>query len=254
MSTLTAVRRVSSEFLSAVQFLTRFPLPSLAYEKDSLPRAVKFFPVVGALVGCAAALLHHILSAHFSRPVTALIVVSFLVLLTGALHEDGLADAADGLGGGQTRDNMLEIMRDSSIGTYGAIALILSLGARVLLLCAIPLHHMPAYLVAAQVLSRWTVLPLSYFLPAARQQDGQGARVARLTSTTSLVLGTIFTLCAVGYMLRLRAIAPAIATIILIALSAWLYRSKIGGITGDCFGATNQIAELAVYFCGAWIA
>ena len=254
MSVLTATRRTSSEFLSAVQFLTRVPLPSLAYKQDSLVRAVKYFPVVGALIGYAAALLHRALAPHLSRPVTALAVITFLIVLTGALHEDGLADFADGFGGGHARDEILVIMRDSRIGAYGAIALILSLTARVLLLSVIPLDHVLHYLVAAHALSRWTALPLSHFLPAAHQQDGQGARLARLTSSTSLILGTIFTFCLIGYMLRLQAIAPVTGAIIVTALSARLYQRKIGGITGDCFGATNQLTELAVYLCGAWIA
>jgi adenosylcobinamide-GDP ribazoletransferase len=227
VSTFTAIRCTGSEFLSAMQFLTRIPLPSLAYEEDSLARAVKFFPAVGALIGYAAALLHRALAPHLSRPLTAIAVLTFLVLLTGALHEDGLADSADGFGGGHTRDKVLLI---------------------------IPLDHVLLYLVAAHVLSRWTALPLSYFLPAARHQDGQGARVAKLTSSTSLIVGTIFSLCLVGYMLRFRAIAPVTAAIVFTALSAWFYQHRIGGITGDCFGATNQLTELAIYLCGAWIA
>jgi adenosylcobinamide-GDP ribazoletransferase len=254
VSTLSAIHRPGTEFLSAVQFLTRIPLPSLAYEEDSLARAVKFFPAVGVLIGYAAALLHRALAPHLSRPLTAIAVFTFLILLTGALHEDGLADSADGFGGGHTRDKILLIMRDSRIGTYGALALVLSLSARVLLLTAIPLDRVLPTLITAHILSRWTTLPLSYFLPAARQQDGQGARVARLTSSTSLIVGTIFTLCFVDYMLRSQAIVPITAAIILTALSAWYYRRKIGGITGDCFGATNQLTELAIYLCGAWIA
>jgi adenosylcobinamide-GDP ribazoletransferase len=253
MSVLTAARQTSSECLSAVQFLTRIPLPSLAYEQDSLVHAVKYFPVVGALIGYSAALLHRILAPHLCRPVTALTVVAFLIVLTGALHEDGLADFADGFGGGHTRDEILVIMRDSRIGTYGAIALILSLIARVLLLAVIPLNQVLYYLVAAHVLSRWTALPLSHFLPAAHPQDGLGARLAGLTSGNSLILGTIITFCLIGYMLRFQAIAPVTGAIIVTALSAWIFRRKIGGITGDCFGATNQITELAVYLCGAWI-
>jgi adenosylcobinamide-GDP ribazoletransferase len=254
VSTLTAIRRTGSEFLSAMQFLTRIPLPSLVYEEDSLARAVKFFPAVGALIGYAAALLHRALAPHLSRPLTAIAVLTFLVLLTGALHEDGLADSADGFGGGHTRDKVLLIMRDSRIGTYGAVALVLSLVGRMFLLAAIPLDHVLLYLIAAHVLSRWTALPLSYFLPAARQQDGQGARVARLTSSASLIVGTIFSFCLVGYMLRFQAIAPVTAAIVFTALSAWFYQHRIGGITGDCFGATNQLTELVIYLCGAWIA
>ena len=254
MSSTASLRRVPGDVLSAIQFLTRIPVPSPRYQADSLARAVPFFPVVGALLGAAAALLHRALVPHLGRLPTALLVIVFLVWITGCLHEDGLADTADGLGGGHSREQILLIFRDSRIGTYGSASLTLSLLARVVFLASIPLGHVAAYLIAAHILCRWTTIPLSHFCPPARETDGQGARVAGLIPRSSLVLGTASSFLFVGMLLRWRAVPPLIAAAAVTLLSARVYMRKIGGVTGDCFGATNQITEIAVLCCGAWIA
>jgi adenosylcobinamide-GDP ribazoletransferase len=229
-------------------------MPAIAFESDSLSRAVKFFPLVGLVVGSGAVLLQKLLTPHMTHPLVALVVLTYLVLITGFLHEDGLADAADGFGGGWTKDRILAILRDSRIGSYGATALVLSLLARYLLLSSMPMEHLAAYLISAHVLCRWSSLPLSYFLPPAREQEGQGARIARLTSLPSLLFGSIFAAAIVVFALRGASAEPLLASLLVVVLSGWFYYRKIDGVTGDCFGATNQLTEIAVYFCGVWIA
>ena len=257
MSVAVYVRRTWSEFLSAIQFLTRIPVPSQPYEADSLLRSVKFFPLVGVIVGGGAALLHLLLVPHLPRLIAAFLVLLYLVLVTGCLHEDGLADTADGFGGGTNREQILLILRDSRIGSYGGVALTLSLLGRLLLLSSLPITQVAHYLIATHVLCRWTTLPLSYFLPSARAQsaqevDGQGARIARLTSTGTLIGGTLFSFAVAGFLLGSHAIAPILSTAILTLLTGLYYKKRIGGVTGDCFGATNQLAEISAYLCGVW--
>ena len=246
-------RNTWSDLLSAFQFLTRIPLPSINYRPDSLASSVKFFPLVGACLGAMAALLHKGLGNHLAPLASALVIVLFLVLITGALHEDGLADAADGFGGGHTRERILLIFRDSRIGSYGAAALCLSLIGRVIMIAENSGDRLARYLIVANLLCRWTILPLSYFLPAARDGEGQGVRIAQLVSRSSLIVGTVFAVLLTGFLLRWQAVAPFAATLLVTALSARFYSRKIGGITGDCFGATTQITETAVYLCGAWV-
>lgn len=253
MSVGGKLQRSAGDVISAMQFLTRLPMPAVAYREDSLAGAAMYFPLVGTLLGALAAWLHRALAPHLPRTVTALVVVAFLVLVTGALHEDGLADAADGFGGGRTREKILLILRDSRIGAYGAIALCLSLVGRVVLLSALPLDRVGRYLVVAETLCRWTILPLSALLPSARDGDGQGARIARLVSTPSLIAATVLAFGVSAWMLRWQAVAPVIAVVIVAWVSGRYYRKKIGGTTGDCFGATTQMAELAVYLCGVWV-
>ena len=228
-------------------------MPSVTFEEDSLSRSVKFFPLVGLAVGSGAALLQSVLIVHLARPLTAFVVLTYLVLITGCLHEDGLADTADAFGGGWTKDRVLAILRDSRIGSYGAIALVLSLLARYLLLASLPMERFIAYVISAHVLCRWSSLPLSYFLPPAREQEGQGARIAKLTSFSSLLFGSALSTAIVIFALRRSSVAPLLVAPLIVLVSGWFYNKKIGGITGDCFGATNQLTEIAIYFCGVWI-
>ena len=235
----------------AFQFLTRLPIPQAPFAPDGLARAVKFFPLVGLVIGAGAALLQKVLSPHLGRPASALAVLLYLVLITGCLHEDGLADVADSLGGWNP-EQRLAILHDSRIGSFGAAALVLSLLSRGVLIAGLPLEHFTAYLVSAHVLCRWSTLPLSYYLPPARDSDGQGARIARLTSAGSLIAGSVFTLVTVVIVLRKAAIAPVLSAIVVSLLGCIFYMRKFGGVTGDCFGATNQLTEIAVYLCGVW--
>jgi adenosylcobinamide-GDP ribazoletransferase len=253
VTAMQQIRRLGVEVVVAFQFLTRIPMPSITFETDSLSRASKFFPLVGLVVGSGAGLLQRLLKSHLSRPLFALVVLIYLVLITDCLHEDAFADAADGFGGGRSKDQILSIMKDSRIGSYGATALVMSVLTRYLLLVSLPLEHFAAYVISAHVLCRWSSLPLSYFLPPAREGDGQGARIAKLTSLSSLIFGSVFSFAIIGFALRWSAVAPLVIAILVVALSGWLYARKIGGVTGDCFGATNQLTEIAVYFCGAWI-
>jgi len=253
LSATRQIRNLGWELATAFQFLTRLPMPSVTFEEDSLSRSVKFFPLVGLAVGSGAALLQSVLIVHLARPLTAFVVLTYLVLITGCLHEDGLADTADGFGGGWTKDRVLAILRDSRIGSYGAIALVLSLMARYLLLASLPMERFIAYVISAHVLCRWSSLPLSYFLPPAREQEGQGARIAKLTSFSSLLFGSALSTAIVIFALRRSSVAPLLVAPLIVLVSGWFYNKKIGGITGDCFGATNQLTEIAIYFCGVWI-
>ncbi len=243
--------RFAVDIAVAFQFLTRLPVPPVTFAPDGLARSVKFFPLVGLVIGSGAALLEKLLAPHLGRPASAVAVLLYLVLITGCLHEDGLTDVADSLGGWNP-EQRLTILRDSRIGTYGAAALVLSLLSRAVLLAGLPLEHFTAYLISAHVLCRWSTLPLSYYLPPARDSEGQGARIASLTSVSSLIVGSVFTIVTVMVALRRAAIAPVLSAMAIPLLSSFLYMRKFGGVTGDCFGATNQLTEIAVYLCGVW--
>jgi len=244
--------RFFQDVATAFQFLTCLPLNWLTYEADALPRAAKYFPVVGLAVGTATAGIYRLLSAHLPIAVISLVIVLFSTLVTGGLHEDGLADAADAFGGGWNRQQVLDIMRDSRIGSYGALALIFSVAGRVLLLTYIPAGSFVQYVICAEVLCRWVMLPLGIALAAARDRDGQGARFAHHISGVSLAVGTLISLGVAAFMLQLSAAWPIAAASTVTLFSGLYYKKRIGGITGDCFGATSQVTLLAVYFCGVW--
>jgi adenosylcobinamide-GDP ribazoletransferase len=244
------VKAILRDLLTAFQFCTRIRMPSMQSHAESLSDSLRFFPFVGLALGLIAGLMHFLLLRILDPELTAALVLLSLVMLTGALHEDGLGDAADGLGGGWNREQVLTIMRDSRVGSYGVIALVFSLLLRWLLLSKISPAHFLSIVVTAQVLCRWSTLPLSYFLPPARAADGQGARVAQLTTRNSLLTGSLIALVIVGVAMRSGAWKPIVFACIVTLLSGLYYKKRIGGVTGDCFGATNQLVEIAVYFVG----
>lgn len=246
------MRRWVEELLVAFQFLTRLPIARIPYQPNSLSRSAKFFPLVGLVVGLGASALHHVLTPHLNRALVALLILTFLVLITGGLHEDGLADTADAFGGGWNREQVLTILRDSRIGSFGALALVISVLARFVLLWILPVSRFTALVVAAHVLCRWTALPLGCFLLPAREREGQGARITQKISTASLISGTLLSLAIVLYLMRKEFWIPVLVAIVTTALSGLYYFRRIGGMTGDGFGATNQLTEIAIYFCGVW--
>jgi adenosylcobinamide-GDP ribazoletransferase len=246
------MNRILQDIAAAFQFLTRLPLNWLPHEPDALPRATKYFPLVGLAVGAVAAELYYLLSTHIPVAVIALLMVLFSTLVTGGLHEDGLADAVDAFGGGWNRQQVLEIMKDSRIGSYGTLALLFSVGGRVLLLSYLPAASFVNYVISAEVLCRWGMLPLGAVIGSARENVGQGARIAGQISVISIAVGTTISFGVVGLMLRQSAVWPVVAAIAVTLFSGLYYKHRIGGITGDCFGATSQITLLAVYLCGVW--
>jgi adenosylcobinamide-GDP ribazoletransferase len=237
----------------ALQFMTRVPIRFRGLDPARLSRASAWFPAVGLFVGGVAAGVYVLVTSHLGRPLAALAAVLAMILITGGLHEDGLADCADAFGGGWTREDRLRILKDSRIGTFGAIALIVSIASRVLLVVNLPAGAVIKYIISAQVLARWTPLPLSALLRPARGPEGQGGRVADGMSWITVMFGSIIALALVVLFLRATAWQPIVAVAILTALGGMYYQRRLGGITGDCMGATIQFSEIAIYLCGAWV-
>jgi adenosylcobinamide-GDP ribazoletransferase len=253
------MKRVVQAFFGAVAFMTRLPVPAGMFagmtvgtqsSAENLSSSAVFFPVVGLLLSGGAIVIHQALSRFVSQNVVVVMILVFLVVITGGLHEDALADAADGFGGGWNKDQVLAIMRDSRIGSFGALAIVLALLARFVFLSDLPPQQLDSYLVAGQVTCRWTALPLAFFLSPARTQSGQGARLAGRISVSSLIAGTLLTGVILGVALRMKALWAGLAAIAMTAATGAYYRRRIGGITGDCLGATIQLTEVAVYFTG----
>jgi adenosylcobinamide-GDP ribazoletransferase len=259
------MKRQFQLLLVAIQFLTRIPVPSPGdLPPDALAESARFFPIVGALVGAGAIAIDVVFGARAGRNVSVVLMLIYFAIVTGGLHEDGLADAADGFGGGWTKDRVLTIMRDSNIGSFGALAIGCSLLARFVFLTSLPAKSFYGVVLAGQVLGRWATLPLAYWLPPARHagraalsgpptpgnDDGQGARMARKMPATSLVAGTVCMAIIVGAACGWPAVVMiAVATGVAVLTGAY-YRHRIGGVTGDCLGATCQLTESAVYLTG----
>ncbi len=242
-----------------LRFATRLPLPILAREEaDPIVTANAFSPafsasglVAGAVGSCVMGLAAA-LSA--SSLMAATLGVATLIMLTGALHEDGLADCADGIGGGRTRERKLEIMRDSAIGTYGVLALLISVAVRILALSALiemNLMLAVAALLVTQAFSRAVTMLVASQLPHARP-DGAAARLGKPSTAAAfgaLALAAVATAPFFAVQLGLMAGAPLllIALVLMLGVSYAIGRAAqrhIGGQTGDVLGACQQLSDL----------
>jgi adenosylcobinamide-GDP ribazoletransferase len=242
-----AIRRIVEPFFAGLGFLTRVPLPSWVRHEDGLlARSTVYFPVVGALVGALGGGVLLLASELWTPLVAAALSTVATVMLTGALHEDALADACDGFGAGRTREQVLEIMRDSRIGTYGAVGLLLTLGTKLGALAAMSSEEAVRALVAGHVLGRWSSLPLMRALPYAREAGAGRPFIGSITSG-HLAIGSVLAAGLTAAALGRVAIAAWVAAALLTWLVARYFRSRIGGVTGDCLGATNQMVEVVTY-------
>ncbi len=231
--------------LTAIAFLTRIPVnPAQPFDGEDVARASLFFPLVGCLIALLQWTLLLILDAINVHPVLqALAATTMLMVLGGGLHQDGLADMADGFGGAFERDKVLAIMKDSTIGTYGGLALLLSLATRV---CAITLliqHDVVLIgLLTAAAVSRCSIV-LAWRLPYARD-IGTGKSLTQLTGSTEVAGALIFAAILTITCLGLHALIVFIVTAAIFMFMGWLCIRKIGGVTGDTLGATTEITDV----------
>ncbi len=236
------------DFKIGVIFLTRLPLrEARSIAPGELARATRAMPLVGVVVAVIGGLVFALASAlDLPAPLAALLTLAATILVTGALHEDGLADLADGFGGGTTPARKLEIMRDSRIGSYGALALLLSVSLRAAALAAIaqPGAVMNA-LIAAHSLSRAMIPTVMRTTPLARD-DGLAAEAERPSGgvvRAALIVGVVVAALALGPLVGVLALL--VGLVVAFAL-AELARRQVGGYSGDVLGAVQQAAEIAL--------
>jgi len=240
-------------FLSATGFLTRLPMPAwVGWAKGRMARASRYFAIVGALIGLAGGLVWWLAGLIAPPGVAAGLALAALILLTGALHEDGLGDCADGLGGGKTKAKALEIMRDSRIGSYGVLALVLSVGLRWAALAALsPVWGVLALAISGGI-GRAMIVPATMLASYARP-EGLASDVAA-GARASGVMATLITVLVLGLV---GGWAGLLALLLALAISGcfllYLVR-RVGGYTGDGLGAIAQLGEITVMvvLAGAW--
>ncbi len=240
-------------FLVALQFLTRVPVPAAAgFEPAWLNASARYFPAVGAVVGLVAAAVFWAAGTVFTPGVAAGLSIAATLLLTGAFHEDGLADTCDALGGAVGRERALEIMKDSRIGSYGAIALVVVLGLKATTLATMaPALAVPVTVFAHAASRLAPVLLIRGLAYAGDVAHAKAKPMAQRVSAREVAVAALST-AVIG--VAIAAVAPhsavpiALGTIavggVTVAAAGWL-GGHLGGYTGDTLGATQQIAELA---------
>jgi cobalamin 5'-phosphate synthase/cobalamin synthase len=231
-----------TRILAALAFLTRIPIRR-SFDAAAVGRAALFFPLVGAAIGLLQMGLHRTLKPHLPAMVVAVLVVALSAWVTRGLHLDGLADFADGLGGGATRERRLEIMRDPAVGAFGVAALVLVLALKI---AAIASLSSGAALVLASALSRFSAVPLGCFLPYAREGTGLGAAMASGAGRLELLGATVLAvLLSLLFEARLVLFSWGFALLASLLVGSLAKRS-LGGMTGDVLGANVEIAEASV--------
>jgi adenosylcobinamide-GDP ribazoletransferase len=232
---------------TAVAFLTRLPMP---HPEGATPqnfvRAHRMFPLVGAAIGGAVGLLCLVLRAiGLPDLAAAALALGASALLTGALHEDGLADVADGFGGGRDVAAKLEIMRDSRLGTYGALILMVSFVAKLSALAALPDGVVVQSLIAAHALARGVLPFMAMKMPYARK-DGLAANAGRPDSATAMTAGAFAFLIAMLALPWREALGATLVAVACAIGMTWLAQRQIGGQTGDVLGGAEQLGETTI--------
>jgi len=236
--------------LAAIAFLTRLPVGRIAaFNAEDVSHSAGWFPVVGLLLGAIYALAAFLLKGHLPLAIVAVLLVILDALATGALHFDGLADTADGFGGGKSREDILRIMRDHAIGSYGGVAIVALVALKVTAYAALMKQNIwIAALILTPALSRWSILLLTAALPYARTSasvvEGMGRR--------SLLWGTLTIAAALAAAMSIRACIATAGVVIVTAAFGSYCRHRIGGITGDTLGANLQLCECVALLSFIW--
>jgi adenosylcobinamide-GDP ribazoletransferase len=232
-------------FLQALSFLTILPVGHpLLSEETELVRTMAFFPLVGLMIGLILALGNYLFSFLFSGALVLWLTISLLVFLTRGLHLDGFADTMDGLGSGGPREKILEVMRDSRIGAFGVIGLILLIGAKYLALDQIPSASIPYALILMAVMGRNAMVLVCFRSPYARSEGGlakpfvENLRAREVLISSALTFGIAFLLIGV------KGIAISLGVGVFSLGYRYFFIKKLSGVTGDVLGAANELAEL----------
>jgi adenosylcobinamide-GDP ribazoletransferase len=247
-----ALRQGLSRYFAAQQLLTRLRCPSwTAYSPDDLARSTIYFPWVGVIVGGISAAVVALFGGALEHvgSIAAVFAVASSAIVTGGFHEDAFADVCDAFGG-MTQQRRREIMRDSLVGSFGASGVALLLMAKVLALTAVgPWKSMAAVVVVAHVLARWTSVVMIRLTAYVEDPESLAKPYAGMVTNMRLVVATLLPSAPLAMLLFGFAVGGGllVGLVVLCALSSVFFKRWLGGITGDCLGAVNQMAELAVY-------
>jgi len=235
--------------LTALMFYTRVPVRNIkGWSEEMLNKSTRYFPLIGWLTGGVGALAFGAWSFVFPVSVSVLLSMAATVLFTGAFHEDGFADFCDGFGGGHSRGKILEIMKDSRIGTYGSIGLVLILGTKFFTLMNIDAARIPHILITGHAFSRVFPVLLIYTAEYARVDASSKSKpVGKAGSDFSLLLAIVIGSSALLFINRQEILLTAGVLLSVFLLFRMYIVKKLGGYTGDVLGALQQLCEVIFY-------
>jgi adenosylcobinamide-GDP ribazoletransferase len=235
-------------FLTALTYFSRIPAPNFEFKQEYLKNSGRYFSSIGILIGSLSFLAYFATAQLLPPNISIIISIIFSVLLTGAFHEDGLADMADGIGGGWTKVDKLKIMKDSRIGTYGSSALILLFLLKLNLLLElthiVDSAHLFLIFICSHSLSRTTAGALIFFLPYVQEESTSKAKPVAHMSLWSLSVLTFVGIAPILIFQSLDALLIIPGALLTGLFMGRFLKKTLGGITGDCLGGAQQITEL----------
>ncbi|MDO5969822.1 adenosylcobinamide-GDP ribazoletransferase [Flavivirga aquimarina] len=236
-------------FLTAIMFFTRIPCPKwVDHNPEYLSKSAKYFSLVGIIVGSVGALVFYGFSFMLSTEIALLLSMAATIYITGAFHEDGFADVCDGLGGGWTKEKILLIMKDSRLGTYGVIGVVLILAIKFSALREVSFHFIPITIIAGHSLSRFIATTLIYTHPYVRDtEDSKAKPAAKNISINMLIFSGVFGIIPLFFFnkpLIFITIIPCYLAKVYLGIK---FKKWLGGQTGDCAGAVQQLCEVIFY-------
>ncbi|WP_271764645.1 adenosylcobinamide-GDP ribazoletransferase [Aquimarina algiphila] len=236
-------------FFTALMFFTRIPCPKwVNHDPQYLRLSSKYFPLIGIIVGSIGALIYYGASFLFSTEISLLLSILATVYATGAFHEDGFADVCDGFGGGWTKEKILLIMKDSRLGTYGTVGLLLILGVKFAALRETNTLYIPLILISGHSLSRFIATTLIFTHPYVRDAEDSKAKPAAKSMTISmLIISSIFGIAPLFFFKNPWIFLTLIPMYVSKIFLAYKFKKWIGGQTGDCAGAVQQLSEVVFY-------
>ncbi|MDR1367350.1 MAG: adenosylcobinamide-GDP ribazoletransferase [Candidatus Accumulibacter sp.] len=242
-----SLREEVVHFFGAIRFFTCLPVPArIGHGAEGLERAMRYFPVIGLIIGALSAIFFSALSSFWPKSLALLASMALTALLTGGFHEDGWGDMVDGFGSAWTKEKTLEIMKDSRLGSFGVLALTLMLAARFFIVYDLPISRIPSAMIAGPAFSRLCAVLVQHSMTYTRL-DGK----ARLLSVPVGWNGLVFAAMAAFLPLFLLFFRPAFLAVVFALMAVFwltrLFKRRIGGYTGDCLGAVQQFSEAAFY-------
>jgi adenosylcobinamide-GDP ribazoletransferase len=237
-------------FAAAIMFYSRIPLPkkNSMFSDEILHQSIRYFPLIGIIVGCMGGGVFWLSSLILPFQIAVILSMVATILLTGAFHEDGFADFCDGFGGGYTKERILAIMKDSSIGTYGAIGLLMMLFSKYLCLSNMKPIDLPLVLIAAHAFSRFLPVCLINTSTYARiEGPSKSKAIGQKGTLFSFCVALLFSVLALAFIPWKAVLLIAVLSLLLFVFFRWYVTRRLGGYTGDVLGALQQLSEIMFY-------
>jgi adenosylcobinamide-GDP ribazoletransferase len=243
------MKREIRVFFTALMFFTRIPCPKwVDHSEEYLNKASKYFPVIGIIIGSVSAFIYWLFQLIFPAEIALILSMISSVIITGAFHEDGFADVCDGFGGGWTKEKILLIMKDSRLGTFGVIGLGLILLLKWSVLKYFPVNTLMIALVSGHAISRLNAVSLIFTDDYARDDDTSKSKpLATKMSPGELIFAMLFGIVPLILFANVYVLLVLVPLLFVRWYFSRYFKKWIGGYTGDCLGAVQQVSEIVFY-------